>query len=100
MLICKICLRKLMHKVSDIISFDCPCYFLDTQQHSTCKLGNAQKRKMHVQLESLHMQKFLSHDHLLYVSLKRKSENISIIIWHVTTEKGAKGIFMLQKGVG
>ena len=36
---------------------------------------------------------------LLNVSLKRKTENISIIMRHVTTEKRAKGIFMLQNGV-
>ena len=36
--------------------------------------------------------KFYHTDHLLNVSLKRKSENFSIIIRHLTTEKGAKGI--------
>ena len=84
----QIVLRKFVHKVSGIISFDCYCYYSDTQQHSTFKLGNAQKRKMHVQLESIH---------LLNVSLKIKTENFFITIRHVTTEKRAKGIFMLQK---
>ena len=32
--------------------------------------------------------------------LKEKTENISIIIQHVTPQKRVKGIFMLQKGVG
>ena len=61
MFICKIFLRKFIHKVSGIISFDCHCFYSDTQQHSTtCKLGNAQKRNIHVQLEILHLQDFLS----------------------------------------
>ena len=39
-------------------------------------------------------------NHLLNVSLKRKAENISILIRHMTIEKRAKRIFMQQKGVG
>ena len=58
MLTCKIFLRKFIHKVSGIISFDCHCYYSDTQQHSTCKLGNARKRKMNEQLERLHLLDF------------------------------------------
>ena len=92
MLICKIVLQKFIHKVSGCISFDCHCYYSDTQQHSMCKLGNAQKRKMHVQLERLHLQDFYHINQLLNASLKRKTEHIFIIMRHVTTEKRAKGI--------
>ena len=61
MLICKIFSCKYIHKVSGSISFDWHRYFSDTQQHSACKLGNAQKLKMHVQLERLQLHDFLSH---------------------------------------
>ena len=45
MLICKICLRKFIHKALCNISFDWHCYYSDNQQHSTCKLENAKKTK-------------------------------------------------------
>ena len=39
-------------------------------------------------------------NHLLDVSLKRKTENISIIILRMFTEERAKAVFMLQQGNG
>ena len=45
----KLFIGKFIHKISGIISFDCHCSYADTQQHSTRKLGNVQKRKLHVQ---------------------------------------------------
>ena len=73
MLICKIVLRKFIHKASGIISFDCHCYYSDNQQHSTCKLENAQKRKMHLQLERLHLQNILSHKSFAQCFIKKKN---------------------------
>ena len=90
MLLCKIFLRKIIHKVSDIISFDYHYCYSDTQQHSMCKFGNAQKRKMHVQLERFHLQCFQISWSMFH--LKKTPENFSIIMRHVTTEKGAKCI--------
>ena len=59
MLISKLLLRKLMHEVTSIITFDCRDNYSDTQQNSMCKVGSAQKRKMHVELEGLHLQQCL-----------------------------------------
>ena len=73
MSICKIFLRKFIHKASGIISFDCHCYYSDNQQHSTCKLENAQKRKMHMQLERLHLQDILSHKSFAQCFTKKKN---------------------------
>ena len=56
MLISKILLRKLIHEVTSSITFD----YSDSQQNSMCKLGSAQKRKMHMELERLHLQQCLS----------------------------------------
>ena len=60
------------------ISFDCHCYYLlfvICYYYSATlivQIGNAQKRKMHVQLETLHLQDFLSHKSFAQCSLKRK----------------------------
>ena len=61
MLMCEIFLRTFMHEVINIITFDCHDNYSGTQQNSTCKAGSAQKGKMHVELEILHLQQFLSH---------------------------------------
>ena len=99
MLICKIFLRKFIHTVSGIMSFDCHCYYSDTQQHSTCKLGNAQKRKMHVQLERLHLQEFLSHKSFAQcITLKKNRKHFH----HYTTydyRKEVQKAFYATKGV-
>ena len=72
-----------------------PCF----QPNSTCKAGSAQKHKMHVVLERLHLQQFLSHKSLLKVPLKRKTDNISIIIWHMTTDKKARAVGIISNVV-
>ena len=61
MLICKILLRKFILEVTSIITFDFRDNYSDIQQNSTCKAGSAQKRKMHMELVSLHLQQFLFH---------------------------------------
>ena len=50
MLICKIFLRKFIHEVTSILTFDCRDNYSDIQQNSMTEAGSAQKRKMHVEL--------------------------------------------------
>ena len=95
MLICKIFLRKFKHKVSGsliaIITF---------QILSNIPRANLEMLKNEIcSLKDYFCRNFYHTKHLLNVSLKWKTENISIFIWHVTTEKRAKGISMLQNGV-
>ena len=79
-----------MPEVTDILSFDRHNNYSGTQQNFTCKVGSAQKRKTHVELERLHLQYFFHTNHLLNVSLKRKTDNIFIIIRRImTTDKRA-----------
>ena len=75
MLICKIFLRKFIHGATSIITFDCRDNYSDIQQNSTCKAGNAQKRKMHVELARLLLQQFLFRKSFAECSLKRKTNN-------------------------
>ena len=56
MLICKIFLRKFIPEATSIITFDCRDNYSDIQQNSSCKAGSAEKRKMRVELERLHLQ--------------------------------------------
>ena len=87
MLISKIGLRKFIHEVTSITTFDCRDNYSGTQQNNTCKVGSAQNRKMHVELERLHLQQCFHKNHLLNVSFKRQTDNISTIIRHMTTDK-------------
>ena len=64
------------------------------------QIGKCSNTIMHVQLERLHLQDILSHKSFAQCFIKKKTENVSILIRHVTTEKRAKHIFMLQKGNG
>ena len=100
MLISKILLWKFIHEVTSIITFDCCDNYSDTQQSSMCKVGSSQKRKMHVELEGLHLQQCFHKHHLLNVSLKRKTDNISIIIRRMTTEKRARAVGIPRQGAG
>ena len=52
-----------------------------------------------MELARLHLQQFLSHNSLLNASLKRKTDNISIILRHITTRERARAIGMLQQYV-
>ena len=86
MLICKILLRNSIHEVTNIITYDCRDNYSGIKQ-SRC----AQKRKIYVELERLHLQRFLSHIyHLLNVSLKTKTDNMSITIRCTTTDVSLK----------
>ena len=58
----------------------------------------AQKQKLCMEFERLHCSNFYQTNHLLNVSLKRKTENISIILRCGATEKRVRAIFMLQQG--
>ena len=60
MLISIILLRKLIYEVTSTITFDCHDNYSDTQQNSVCKVGSAQKWKMHAELEGIHLQQCLS----------------------------------------
>ena len=97
MLICKISLRKFIHEITSIIPFDCRDNSSDIQQNSTCKAGSAEKRKMHVELARLHLQQFFYlTTHLLNASLKRKTDNISIILRRILQQRA---VGMLQQYV-
>ena len=54
---------------------------------------------MHVELASLHLQPFYLTTHLLNASLKRKTDNISIILRRITTAERARAVGMLQQYV-
>ena len=65
-------------------------------------MESAQKRKMHVELARLHLQHFFFFyltTHLLIASLKRKTDNISIILRRITTADRARAVGMLQQYV-
>ena len=72
------------------IKFNGGYNYSGTQKNSTCEAGSAQNRKMRVQLERLHLKECFLTNHLLNVSLKRKTDNISIILRRMTTEKRAR----------
>ena len=57
---------------------------------------------MHVELARLHLQYFFFFyltSHLLNASLKRKTDNMSIIIRRITTAERARAVGMLQQYV-
>ena len=61
-------------------------------------------KKMHAERETLHFAAFFFfffflQNQLLNVSLKRKTDNVSIIIWRITTEKRARAVGILRLGV-
>ena len=93
MLIYKIVLRKFIHEVTSIITFDSRDNYLDIHQNSACKAGSAQKRKMHVELARLHLQQFLFH-------LKEKQATFCTIIRRMTTENGERAVGILRQGSG
>ena len=77
MLICKLFLRKFLHEVTSIITFNCRDNYSDIQQNSMCKAGSAQKRKLHVELARLHLQQCLFLKSVAECfSLKKKNNNI------------------------
>ena len=59
MLICNF-FSKFINEVTSIIFGRCDNYS-GTQHNSTCTAGSAQKRKMHGELEKLHLEHVLSH---------------------------------------
>ena len=63
MLISKTVLRKLIHEVTSIITFDCRDNYSDTSVRSKtpCEKWEVFKKpKMHVELKGLHLQQYLS----------------------------------------
>ena len=74
MLICKIFLRKFIYEVTSIISFDCCDRYSGIQQNSTCQAGSVQKCKMHVELQRLPVQQFLSHKSFAGSVIKKRNK--------------------------
>ena len=90
MLIIKICVRKFIHILTNITTFDCRDNYSDTQQSTTCKIGECSKTKKSMwSTRDCICSNFCHKNHLLNVSLKRKTD-ISIIIRRITTEKKRK----------
>ena len=77
MLIFKISLRKFIHEVTSIIPFDCYNNSSDIQQNSTCKAGSAEKRKMHVELARLLLQKILFHKSFAECLTKKNKQHFA-----------------------
>ena len=75
MLICKIFLRKFIHEITSIITFDCRDNYSDILQNTTCNMGSAQKRKLHVELARLHLQHFLFHKSFAECFTYKKNNN-------------------------
>ena len=63
-----------IHEVASIIVFEFHDNYSDIQQNSTCNAGNAQKRKMHVELERLHLLQFLSRKSFAKYFTEKKRE--------------------------
>ena len=55
---------------------------------------------MHMELARLHLQHFFPPNQLLNVSLQEKQTLFCIIIWRMTTEKGARAVGILRQGAG
>ena len=96
MLICKIFLRKFIHEVTSIITFDCRDNYSDIQENSMCKAGSAQKRKIYVELARLHLQQCLFHKSFAECF----TSSFCIIIWRMTTEKAARAVGILRQCAG
>ena len=84
-LICKRFLWKFIHEVRNIIIFDWRDNYSGIQQKSTCKAGNAQN----CICSNLYLTNYL-----LNVSLKRKTDNIFIILRRMNTEEKARATAM------
>ena len=59
-----------MH-ITNILTFDRHNNFSDTQQIFTSKMGSTQKRKIHVELEVLHLQFFFFFSHKTFAKEKQ-----------------------------
>ena len=89
MLICKIFLRSFIHEVTRIITYDCRNNYSDIRQNSTCKSESAQKNaKCTWSSRDIICSNFYFTNHLLNVSLKRKTNNI---LHHHTAYDNRKG---------
>ena len=78
-----------MHEVTRIVAFEFSDNYSGIQQNSTCNVESALKRKMHVDLDRLYLQYFFHTNHLLNVSLKRKTDNISTLVRHMIAAEAA-----------
>ena len=89
MLISKILLRKFVHEVTidSVIIIQirskAPCAKWEVLKNEKCTWSLSQKK-----------------NHLLNVSLKRKTDHISIIIQRVTIEKRARAVGIPRQGAG
>ena len=97
MLICKIFLLKFIHKVSDPLIAIVIIQIFSKTPHANWEM--LKNEKYMCNSKDYICRKFYHTNQLLNVSLKRKTENISIIIRNVTTEK-SKRHFYATKGVG
>ena len=90
----------LIHEVTSSITFDCRDNYPDSQQNTMCKLGSAQNEKCMWNSRGCICCNVCHKNHLLKVSLKRKTDNISSIIWRMTAEKRARAIGIPRQGAG
>ena len=98
-LICKIFLWKFIHEVKSIITFEFSDNYSGIQQSSMCKVESAQNAKCTWSSRDCICSNFYLTTHLLNASLKRKTDNISIIQRRITTTERARGIGMLLQYV-
>ena len=87
-------LWKFIHEVTSIIQFEFSDNYSCMQQNSMRNVESAQKRKMHVELELLLLQQFLSHS-----SMFHWKDNFSTIVWRMTTAERARAVGLLQECV-
>ena len=64
-----------------------------------CNVGSARKHKMHVELEKLHLQQFLSHKSFAECFTEKKNRQHFIIIRRMTTAETARAVGLLQQYV-
>ena len=91
MLICKIFLRKVIHEVTSIITFDCHDNYSDIQQNSRCEVRSAQKTKNARGARKIAFAAiFISQIICWMFCLKEKQTTVCNIIRCMKTQKGAR----------
>ena len=98
--VCRIFLWKFMHEVKSIITFEFSDNYSGIQQNSTLQHGKCSKtQNARGAREIAFAAIFNLTTHLLYASLKRKTDNIPIILRCITTTERARAVGMLQQYV-
>ena len=103
MLICKLFLRKFIHEITSIITFNCRDNYSDIQQNSTCKVGRAKKKttkNVRGAREIVFAAIFVSQIICCMFYLKEKQTTFCIIIRRMTTVKGSRAVGIIRQGAG